>query len=119
MINNYKFFDFIVYYQRNTCFNMHLSTYFWNASIESRYHIFAKFSYKYMKVTYQLELLYFQVDESLACMDMVSKFHILVIIYQSFNVKVFWKFEQPINLEHTFHPYFLYNNSSNFMYNLQ
>jgi hypothetical protein len=50
-----------------------------------------------MKVTYQLELLYFQVDESLACMDMVSKFHILVIIYQSFNVKVFWKFEQPIN----------------------
>jgi hypothetical protein len=30
-------------------------------------------------------------------MDIVSTFHILVIIYQSFNVKVFWKFLlQPI-----------------------
>jgi hypothetical protein len=44
-----------------------------------------------MKVKHQLELLYFQVDEGLVCMDVVSTFHILVIIYQSFNVKVFWK----------------------------
>jgi hypothetical protein len=71
---------------------MHLSTFFWNASTENTCHNFAKFSYKYMKVTYQLELLSFQVDESLACMDMVSTFHILIIIYQSFNVKIFWKF---------------------------
>jgi hypothetical protein len=44
-----------------------------------------------MKVQHQLELLYFQVDEDLVCMDMISTFHYLVIIYQSFNVKVFWK----------------------------
>jgi hypothetical protein len=45
-----------------------------------------------MRVKHQLELLYFQVDEDLLCMDIISTFHILVIIYQSFNVKVFWKF---------------------------
>jgi hypothetical protein len=43
-----------------------------------------------MKIQHKLELLYFQVDEDLLCMDMVSTFHYLVIIYQkSFNVKVF------------------------------
>jgi hypothetical protein len=66
-----------------------LSTFFWNASTESKCHSFAK--YKYMKVKHQLELLYFQVHEGLVCMDTISTFHILVIIYQSFNVKVFWK----------------------------
>jgi hypothetical protein len=45
-----------------------------------------------MKVQHQLELLYFQVDEELMCMDMISTFHYLVIIYQSFNIKVSWKF---------------------------
>jgi hypothetical protein len=45
-----------------------------------------------MKVQRQLELLYFQVDEYLMCMDMISTFHYLVIIYQSFNGKVSWKF---------------------------
>jgi hypothetical protein len=44
-----------------------------------------------MKIKHQLELLYFQVDEGLMCMDIVSTLYILVIIYQSFNVKVFWK----------------------------
>jgi hypothetical protein len=44
-----------------------------------------------MKVTHQLELLYFQVDEGLVCMGIVSTFHILIIIYINFNVKVFWK----------------------------
>jgi hypothetical protein len=44
-----------------------------------------------MKVKHLLELLSFQVDEGLVCMDIVYPFHILVIIYQSFNVKVFWK----------------------------
>ncbi len=42
-----------------------------------------------MKVKHQLEFLYFQVDEGLMCMDIVPIFHILVIVYQSFNVKVF------------------------------
>jgi hypothetical protein len=42
-----------------------------------------------MKIKHQLELLYFQVDEGLVCMDIISTFDILVIIYQSFNVKVF------------------------------
>jgi hypothetical protein len=44
-----------------------------------------------MKVKHQLELLYFQVDKGLMCIDIVSTFHIIVIIYQNFNVKVFWK----------------------------
>jgi hypothetical protein len=44
-----------------------------------------------MKIIHHLELLYFQVDESLVCMDIVSTFHYLIINYQSFNVKVFWK----------------------------
>jgi hypothetical protein len=37
-----------------------------------------------MKVQHQLEILYFQVDESLVCMDIVSTFPILIIIYQKF-----------------------------------
>jgi len=44
-----------------------------------------------MKTQHQLELLYSQVDEGLVCMDIVSTFHILVIIYRSFNGKIFWK----------------------------
>jgi hypothetical protein len=42
-----------------------------------------------MKVRHQLKLLYFQVDKGLMCMDIVSTFHIIIIIYQSFNVKIF------------------------------
>jgi hypothetical protein len=60
---------------------MHLSTFFWNASSESTCCSYAKLSYKYMKVQHQLELLHFQVDEDLLCMDMISTFHHLVIIY--------------------------------------
>jgi hypothetical protein len=44
-----------------------------------------------MKVKHQSELLYFQVDEGLVCMDIISTFRILVVNYQSFNVKLFWK----------------------------
>jgi hypothetical protein len=44
-----------------------------------------------MKVKHQLKLLYFQVDEGLMCMDIISTFHIIVINYQSFNVKLLWK----------------------------
>jgi hypothetical protein len=51
---------------------MHLSTFFLNASTESTCHNSAKLNYKYMKVQHQLELLYFQVDEDLVCMDMIS-----------------------------------------------
>jgi hypothetical protein len=97
---------------------MHLYTFKKNVSTKGTCHNFAKLSYKYIKVKHQLELLYFQVDEGLVCMDIVSAFHTLVIIYQSFNVKVL-KFEQPTNLEVTFHPLFLYRNSLNFVYNLQ
>jgi len=39
--------------------------------------------------TTSIKLLYFQVDKDLVCVDMVSTFHYLVIIYQSFNVKLF------------------------------
>jgi hypothetical protein len=70
---------------------MHLNTFFCNANTESTCHNFAKLNCKYMKVKHQLELPYLQVDEGLMCMDIVSTFHISVITYQSFNVKVFWK----------------------------
>jgi hypothetical protein len=42
-----------------------------------------------MKLTHQSQLLYFQVDKGVGCMDIVQNFHIIVTIYQSFNVKVF------------------------------
>jgi hypothetical protein len=64
---------------------MHLKK---NASTKNTCHIFAKLNYKYMKIKHQLELLYFQ---GLMCMDIVLTFYILIIIYQSFNVKIFWK----------------------------
>jgi hypothetical protein len=67
---------------------MHFSTFLKNENIESTCHNSTKLSYKYMKVTHQLELLHFQVDEGLVCMDIISTFHILVIIYISFNVKI-------------------------------
>jgi hypothetical protein len=71
-----------------------------------------------MKVQHQLEWLYFQVDEDLVCMDMISTFHYLVIIYQIFNLKISWKIWKTNQLKNNFHPFFLYRNSSNFMYNL-
>jgi len=40
-----------------------------------------------MKIKQQLELLYFQVDKALMCMNRVSIFH-MVIIYQNVDVKV-------------------------------
>jgi hypothetical protein len=76
---------------------MHVITFFWNVSIESTCYNYTNLSYKYMKIQRQLKLLYFQVDEDLVCMDMVSTFHHIVIIYQSFNVKIFkifWKTNQ-------------------------
>jgi hypothetical protein len=56
-------------------------------------------------------------------MHIVSTFHIIVIIYQSFNVNYFGKFEQQANFKHFFHPFSLHRNFftffSNFMFNLQ
>jgi hypothetical protein len=72
-----------------------------------------------MKVKHQLKLLYFQVDKGLICMNIVLISDIVVKIYQVSMQKYFGKFEQPANLEHIFHPLFLYRNSSKFMLNLQ
>jgi hypothetical protein len=44
-----------------------------------------------MKVKHLLELLYFQVDKDLACMNIISTFHIIIIIYQGLNIKVYGK----------------------------
>jgi hypothetical protein len=44
-----------------------------------------------MKAKHQIELLYYQVEKGLVCMDIISTFHIIVIIYQNFDVKLFWK----------------------------
>jgi hypothetical protein len=54
MINSYNFFDFIAYYWKRKCFNMHLNIYIWNASRESTCYNSAKLNYKYMKVQHQL-----------------------------------------------------------------
>jgi hypothetical protein len=64
---------------------MHLNTFSCNANTENTCRNFAKLNYKYMKVKHQLELLYFQVDEGLVCMDIVSTFHILVITLENLN----------------------------------
>jgi hypothetical protein len=61
-----------------------------------------------MKVKHQLQLLYFQVDKNLICMNIISTFHIIVIIYQSLIYKYMGKFEQPCNLKHILYPIFLY-----------
>jgi len=46
---------------------MHLSTFFEMQVLESMCHSFAKYSYKYMEVKHQLELLYFQVEIECEC----------------------------------------------------
>jgi len=99
---------------------MQLSKLFEMQVLESTCHNSAKYhSYEYMKLTHQLKLLYFQVNKGVMCMDIISTFHIIIIIYQSFNVFFKFFFEQSANLKHIFHPLFLYRNSCNFMFNLQ
>jgi hypothetical protein len=66
-----------------------------------------------MTLGFQLNLLYFQVDESLININVVSTFHIIVIIYQSFDVKYFENFEKsPITTQfrtHFSYPFFLHH----------
>jgi hypothetical protein len=71
-----------------------------------------------MKVQHQLEILCIQVYEGLVCMDIISTFHILLIIYQIFNVKIFWKIGTTNQFRKKINPFFLYTKFSNFMYNL-
>ncbi len=68
---------------------MHLSTYFETKVLQSIFYSFTKYSYKCMKSIYQLQLLYFQANKGVVCMDIVQNFHIIITIYQSFNVDVF------------------------------
>jgi len=44
-------------------------------------HLSTFFEMKVHEYIFQLEVLYFQVDKSLVCMDIVSTFHIIIIIY--------------------------------------
>jgi hypothetical protein len=45
-----------------------------------------------MEVKYQIEIvMYFEVGKDLMCMNIISTFHIIVIIYQSFNIKIYIK----------------------------
>jgi hypothetical protein len=73
----------------NHNFNMHLNIFLEMKIQESTCPIYAKYGYKYTKVGLQLETLYFQVDRSLICINVVPIFHVIVIIYHIF-VKVFW-----------------------------
>lgn len=68
---------------------MHLNTYIEIQVLQSIFHSSKKYSYKYMKLTHQLQLLSFQANKGVVRMDIVQKFHIIVTIYQCFNVKVF------------------------------
>jgi hypothetical protein len=61
-----------------------------------------------MKVQHQIELLYFQLDEDLVCMYMISTFHYLIIIYQTFNVKISWKFWKTNQFKYIFFILFSY-----------
>jgi hypothetical protein len=53
---------------------MHLNTYFEIQVLQSIFHSSTMYSYKYMKLTHQLQLLYFQVDKGIVCMDIVQNF---------------------------------------------
>jgi hypothetical protein len=46
--------------------------------LESTCHSYAKLSHKFMKLKHHLKLLYFQVDEGLVCLDIISTFHIIL-----------------------------------------
>jgi hypothetical protein len=96
MINNYKIFDFISYYWKKKSFNMHLSTFSWNASREYTCYN-STIELQIHESTISIRIIYFQVDEELVCMDMVLTFNYLV---------------------NTFYPFFLYIKNSNFMCNL-
>jgi len=48
-----------------------------------------KFGLQVHENTTSIKSLHFQVDEDLVCMNMVSTFHYIIIIYQSFNVKIY------------------------------
>jgi hypothetical protein len=47
-----------------------------------------------MNLGFQLILLYFEVDKALININVISTIHIIVIIYQSFDVKYFEIFEK-------------------------
>jgi hypothetical protein len=55
-----------------------------------------------------LELLYLQVDKVVMCMNIISTFHIMVIIYQSIDVKVCWKILTTNQFQTYFSSTFLY-----------
>jgi hypothetical protein len=69
---------------------MHLSTFF-EMQILKRTSQFYKIKLQVHESKTSIKLLYFQVDKILMCMDIISTFHTIIIIYQSFHVKVFWK----------------------------
>ncbi len=76
-----------------------------------------------MNLGFQLKLLYFQVGKALININVISTFHIIVIIYQSFDVKYFEIFEKS-SITTQFktyfsYPFILHYFFSNFMFNLQ
>jgi hypothetical protein len=83
---------------------MHLNTSLKIQVHESRCHTLAQIYEGMMKVQLYLDFFYFQMDRPLTCIN-VFFFHIIVIIYQSFHIKI-KKFENPTSIEHNFHPLF-------------
>jgi len=76
-----------------------------------------------MNLGFQLKLLYFQLIKALVNINVVSTFHVIVIVYQSFDVKFFENFEKsPIITQfrtYFSYPFILHRNFSKFMFNLQ
>jgi hypothetical protein len=68
---------------------MHLSTFFEMQVLENMCHSFVELQVHESKTLIIINVL--SSDKALVYMDRVSTFHIMVIIYQSFNVKAFWK----------------------------
>jgi hypothetical protein len=60
-----------------------------------------------MKVQHRLKLLKFQVDEDLMCMDIVSTYIYLIIIYQKIYKFFLNFFEKSTNLKHFFFHFFI------------
>jgi hypothetical protein len=66
---------------------MHLNTSLKIQVHESRCHTLAQIYEGMMKVQLYLDFFYFQMDRPLTCIN-VFFFHIIVIIYQSFHIKI-------------------------------
>jgi len=70
--------------------HMHLNTFF-EMQVQ-KIHVTVLQNWVTSTWKYDIKIIILSSWQKPMCVDMVLTFHYLVIIYQSFNVKVFWKF---------------------------